>query len=139
MTPLQLLFSFEGRVNRAKYIAANLAITLASVLLVAAVLAVTDTSRSSHGEAFSLIVMAPVLIVMLWSSFATAVKRIRDTDNSAWWLVLSFVPIASLVLSICLLVVDGTRGSNRFGEDVRDVRVRFGTGGDVPDAPAATA
>jgi uncharacterized membrane protein YhaH (DUF805 family) len=80
------------------------------------------------------------LLAILIPSIAVGVRRLHDTDRSGWWLILPtalsmaslaltgtgidlILSLASLVASVALLVfllLDGTRGPNRFGPDPKD-------------------
>lgn len=50
-------------------------------------------------------------------SVAVAVRRLHDTDRSGWWLLLAFLPIIGAIWLFILMIIGGTRGSNRFGPD----------------------
>jgi uncharacterized membrane protein YhaH (DUF805 family) len=110
------LFSFEGRINRAKYWLAGLVMCGLMLFLIMLlfvpisylfggsqklsinlnltnIFAVFDPqsyrtwSRSKLGSiAAHAIVMPPVL----WMFLATTVKRLHDRDRSGWWLVVFF-------------------------------------------------
>lgn len=43
------------------------------------------------------------------------IKRLHDLNLKGWWLLLAFVPIASIGLGNALTFVSGTAGPNRFG------------------------
>lgn len=56
-------------------------------------------------------------LAMLIPSLAVAVRRMHDTNRSGWWLLIALIPgIGALVLFV-FLILDGTRGPNRFGDD----------------------
>jgi len=100
-----LLFTFTGRINRAKYwlsLAIYLAIT---VLLIAiglimfgnSLLAIGDEETDdivvgllSRGIGFTLIVLV-VYIPMVVSGFMVGIKRLHDRDKSGWWLLVFYV------------------------------------------------
>ena len=100
-----LLFTFTGRINRAKYWLA-LAIYLAiTVLLIAiglimfgsSLLAIGDEETDdivvgllSRGIGFTLIVLV-VYIPMVISGFMVGIKRLHDRDKSGWWLLVFYV------------------------------------------------
>ena len=100
-----LLFTYSGRVNRAKYWLA-LAIYLAiTVVLIAiglimfgdSLLAVGDEETDdivvgllSRGIGFTLIVLV-VYIPMVISGFMVGIKRLHDRDKSGWWLLVFYV------------------------------------------------
>ena len=100
-----LLFTYTGRINRAKYWLA-LAIYLAiTVLLIAiglimfgnSILAIGDEETDdivvgllSRGIGFTLIVLV-VYIPMVISGFMVGIKRLHDRDKSGWWLLVFYV------------------------------------------------
>ena len=49
--------------------------------------------------------------IPLW---AAAVRRLHDTDKSGWFVLISIIPILGLAV-IYLLILDGSKGKNRFG------------------------
>ena len=69
-----------------------------------------DSSRYTLGT-----VMVLGYVLMIWSSLAVAIKRYHDRNKPGWWVLLSFVPIASLFVIVELGFFDGTRGTNRYG------------------------
>lgn len=52
---------------------------------------------------------------LLIPSIAAGVRRLHDSDHSGWWMLLMLVPLAGLYV-LYLLIIEGTSGSNRFGE-----------------------
>jgi uncharacterized membrane protein YhaH (DUF805 family) len=48
-------------------------------------------------------------------SIAVGFRRLHDTDRSAWWYLLAFVPFGAIVL-IVFFCLPGTPGPNRYGE-----------------------
>jgi uncharacterized membrane protein YhaH (DUF805 family) len=83
-----LLFSFRGRINRAKYwlallvfLVADIALGLVGWLLV-------------NGVAFQILSFAVNLAVFI-AGIAVCIKRLHDRDRSGWWLLLFYVgPVA---------------------------------------------
>lgn len=85
----QYLFSFEGRINRAKwwlFILVVVAYFVASMILlfvfgmIAGVLAMIWS-----------IIFCIGLVVLAFSSFAVGAKRLHDRNKSAWWLLVFYV------------------------------------------------
>jgi uncharacterized membrane protein YhaH (DUF805 family) len=108
------LFSFEGRINRAKYWLAGLVIACWMLFFVFIYLCIAvpfgapRTFNLNVNDIFSLIDPAtwrpltradiPSAIVhgigtplFLWVFLATSVKRLHDRDKSGWWMVPFFV------------------------------------------------
>jgi len=86
-----LLFSFRGRINRAKFWLACLiffgvGIVLGLIGLVA--------GNSTAFEGLS----ALVNLAMFVSGLAVAAKRLHDRDKSAWWLVLFYFSPAVFIV-----------------------------------------
>ena len=84
-----LLFSFRGRINRAKYWLAVLVFVVADAAL--GLLGwVLD-----NGLAFQILSFVVNLAVLI-ASIAVCIKRLHDRDRSGWWLLLFYAgPVAS--------------------------------------------
>jgi len=48
-------------------------------------------------------------------SIAVAVRRLHDTDRSAWWLLFLLIPIVGPIFLFTIMVHDSTPGDNRYG------------------------
>ena len=96
------LFSFEGRINRARcwfaafmWLATNFAFMMILLFVVSGILRVSGSessvvsTRTMH-PAFYLLGF-PLFAINLWMVAATATKRLHDRDKSGWWLVPFFV------------------------------------------------
>jgi uncharacterized membrane protein YhaH (DUF805 family) len=141
---LNLLFSFDGRVNRAKFWLAVPIWALATMLPPLS-LGLLGLRVSYVSVALLLLVVAlPILVSML----AVGIKRLHDRDKPAWWLLIYFfipyffapllaglmpsnessdnaelVAMAAIMLPffvwgwVELGCIPGTPGPNQFGED----------------------
>lgn len=117
----QFLFSFRGRINRAKYWLAMLVcfgwmiftvwMTFFAIKLLSAAGLLSQTPRTLHfgvEEIFSLldpatyhsltrgqvVAMIGYLIALpipMWIYLATSIKRLHDRDRSGWWMVPFFL------------------------------------------------
>ncbi|MCK1738758.1 DUF805 domain-containing protein [Bradyrhizobium sp. 138] len=139
-----LLFSFKGRLNRARYLVVELAL-----LALWGVTWLKPLFLVSSPQALSWIAAIP----MMWIDMATTAKRLHDRNRSGWWALavvvinrlsylyygaffgLSFgvdIPIAGEMLLVMLAIalsllqtwivielffLPGTDGPNRFGPD----------------------
>ena len=56
--------------------------------------------------AFYLLNLLPMLFV--------TVRRLHDVNKSGWWLFLSLIPLAGLIL-LYWLIIEGSKGENAFG------------------------
>jgi uncharacterized membrane protein YhaH (DUF805 family) len=78
-----LLFSFRGRINRAKYWLAVLVLVVAG-----AVLGLLGWVLD-NGLAFQILSFVVNLAVFI-SGIAVCIKRLHDRDRSGWWLMLFY-------------------------------------------------
>jgi uncharacterized membrane protein YhaH (DUF805 family) len=103
------LFRFDGRINRARYWLATLAMLCCMILVLVSLvkLAIAFGIRGSlsfylvgipasirvfEGDQpptswFFQIVMAPIACVFAWSYAAVSIKRLHDRNKSGWWIV----------------------------------------------------
>ncbi|PIE35958.1 MAG: hypothetical protein CSA54_05045, partial [Gammaproteobacteria bacterium] len=101
----QRIFDFEGRSSRAQYwwfVLWYIIITLACGFL---------TVFLPFFSIVTIIVSIALIIPML----AVSIRRLHDIDRTGWWLLISVVPIISLII-VYFAVVPGTDGPNRFGD-----------------------
>jgi uncharacterized membrane protein YhaH (DUF805 family) len=118
----KLLFSFEGRINRAKFWLVLIGISFVELIVVGA------TGGSAYLYADSRVAMESmgpagfiplvVFIPLLWIGLAVHVKRWHDRDKSGWWILINLVPVIGGLWSLIETgFLPGTRGPNRFGPD----------------------
>ena len=74
------LFSFKGRINRAPYLAVQLALLTFWLILI-------YYSSQGKGLHFDWV----VTVTMVWINAATTVKRLHDRNMSGWWAVAIFI------------------------------------------------
>lgn len=98
---------FEGRVPRSTYCA----------MIVGVIAGVFALAFLGDGLPEAVITMLAITFTvganLLGISFG--VRRLHDIDKSGWWILLSVVPLANLILGIMLLIQPGIQGDNRFG------------------------
>src|SRR5262245_24555189 len=118
-----LLFSFQGRANRAKFWLVALLILVAEVILFAAIfLAVISGSAMTAGDPeqvaaaigpIAWIVIFVFAVVATWASLAIAVKRYHDRNKSGWWVLIVFVPVIGQIWYLVECgFLRGTAGTN---------------------------
>ncbi|HVQ09032.1 MAG TPA: DUF805 domain-containing protein [Allosphingosinicella sp.] len=120
LMPLRRYADFSGRSRRKEYWMFVLLQLLvgAAVGLLALLLGNTTTTRDQMT-----MVLNPVLVLAgLFSLFclipglAVTIRRLHDTDRSAWNLLWALVPVGAFVL-LYFYIDEGDPGPNRFGED----------------------
>jgi uncharacterized membrane protein YhaH (DUF805 family) len=118
-----LLFGFQGRVNRAKFWLVALGIFVVEVILFAAILGGAAMSGDPEQIAAAIGPLAGVVIfafavIATWISIAVAVKRYHDRNKSGWWVLIVLVPvIGGLWYLIECGFLRGTPGPNTYGPD----------------------
>lgn len=101
----QVLFSFRGRINRAKYWLAALFWIVVDIIVFGVLIGMlakdivalgSDPSAEdlvrvilSYGIGVVLVFLV-VFVPMIVSSFAVGIKRLHDRDQSGWWIVLFY-------------------------------------------------
>jgi len=98
---------FSGRASRSEYWFFVLFEILLYVVLVIADIAAFRGSMNVFSTLASLVLFLPGLAVL--------VRRLHDTDRSAWWILIPFVPIIGSIWLIVILCTRGTEGANRYG------------------------
>ena len=75
-----------------------------------------------------------VVLALLLPALAVSVRRLHDTDRSGWWYLLSFVPLAGLVLIVFWCQDSGA--DNRFGPSPKRAAAPGAPDTVAPVAPA---
>jgi uncharacterized membrane protein YhaH (DUF805 family) len=139
----QLLFSFQGRLNRKPYwmtVIATMVIII--VLLLFALILIREHRFEFAG--LTLVLLVILYIPLIWIGLAIGAKRLHDRDKSAWWLLVFYAApgilstagnrmedvgfiilhIISFGISVWAFVelgcLRGTPGPNRYGPDPLD-------------------
>lgn len=104
---------FHGRARRKEY---WLYALLYFILAVAA--AVLDKVSGTFSYETGMGVFSSLLTLALFlPSLAVSIRRLHDIDKSGWWMLMALVPILGIITLWVFFCLDGTVGSNRFGED----------------------
>jgi uncharacterized membrane protein YhaH (DUF805 family) len=107
------IWSFRGRIPRSGFWAISLSLTVFNL----AVAILVEILRKYGIEAAGLLIDGVFLVLGLWISLATQVKRWHDLNRPGWMVLLNLTVIGLPVILIFLGFVRGTAGSNRFGAD----------------------
>jgi len=102
MSLLTTLFSFTGRLNRARYWLASAAVVVAVLICIGIAFAI-DLATPAKVVLFLLLFVA-----LIWIALALAIKRLHDRDKSAWWVLMFY-----LAPSILQTIGQDTTGSTR--------------------------
>lgn len=134
----QLLFSFSGRINRAKFWLGYVLTLLIVGLLMAAAMALVPWDQfmvmdaagqpvldaegnpvlnfDAPGLVLPGILCAFAFLLSIIMSFAVMVKRCHDRGKSGWWSLVSLIPLVGFIWVIVDLgVMEGDEGPNAWG------------------------
>jgi len=118
-----LLFSFQGRINRAKFWLVHVAMWVVVAIVFSVILGSAAMSSDPQAALQSVgvvggLVLLVVYILALWIGLAIAAKRWHDRNKSAWWILIIFVPVVGpfWYLIECGFL-SGTTGVNKYGPD----------------------
>jgi uncharacterized membrane protein YhaH (DUF805 family) len=121
---MDLLFSFRGRINRAKFWLAHLGVVVVEMIILAIVFSAAGLASADFAQGKvdvglgPSIIFAILAVVVIWIGLALAVKRWHDRNKSAWWLLLPVVPVVGPIWAIVELgFLKGTTGPNSYGPD----------------------
>ncbi len=118
-----LLFSFQGRINRAKFWLVHVVMWVVVLVVFGAILGSAAMSSDPQAALQSVgvvggLILLVVYILALWIGLAVAAKRWHDRNKSAWWILIVFVPaVGGLWYLIECGFLKGTTGPNQFGPD----------------------
>ena len=102
---------FSGRARRAEYwvfFTVNLVIYIGAIFV--------DSNTGSVNKYLGLGPVSGIYaLLVLLPSAAVAVRRLHDTNRSAWWLLLTFIPILGPLALFVIYCLEGTPGDNDYG------------------------
>jgi uncharacterized membrane protein YhaH (DUF805 family) len=128
---MQSLFSFSGRLNRAKFWLILIATDIVLFAVFGVLVAMGGGSMSDDfvaaggrwvptmgGGIVGGIVAFVVWVAAVWIGLATGVKRFHDRGKTGWWVLIVLVPvIGGLWYLIECGFLRGTVGPNAYGHD----------------------
>lgn len=118
--PFRKYADFQGRARRSEYWLWTLFIIIVEVVAYALMGVMGGFSTEGSGANPLAMIVGLALFIFALAIFipslAVSFRRLHDTDRSAWWILISFIPFGGIVLLVfnCL---DGTPGPNKYGPD----------------------
>ena len=97
--------NFEGRARRAEF----WWFTLGNIIIFVVLGILTAIARIFY------VLEIIVALALLVPSIAVAVRRLHDTDKSAWFLLIYLIPFVGWIVMIVFYATDSTRGTNQYG------------------------
>lgn len=111
---------FSGRAARPEFwyfVLFSIIVDVAFWLLLFVVAMMAGPSGNSGVALISLVLTVLWLVVqlaLLVPQLAVLVRRLHDTNRSAWWILVALIPFGSLIL-LFLCVQEGDAGTNLYG------------------------
>ncbi len=59
-------------------------------------------------------------LALLVPSLAVGIRRLHDINKSGWFLLMSFIPVANIIL-LFFLAKEGDKGDNQYGPDPKAI------------------
>ncbi len=108
-------FSWRGRECRECFLAQR----VLNLMLLAGLMIGAQPILEAFGRTGEPIIAMIILILAayVWSEIAIRIRRLHDMDRPGWLVLLLFVPVCNMFLDGILLAVEGTIGTNSYGED----------------------
>ena len=106
-----LFARFDGRIGRQVYWLAQAFLIAVAALFVRPVVDPETGAVSLHIGNIGLLVLLSAMV----SSLAVGAKRLHDFNVSALFAIAYLVPALSILATLVIGLVPGTRGANRFG------------------------
>jgi uncharacterized membrane protein YhaH (DUF805 family) len=127
--PLRKYATFSGRARRKEYWLWQLFMILLFGVLMAWLIGsigpipqgatpdeIAARAQGVPAATWPITAIALASLALFLPSLAVTVRRIHDSGNSGWWILISLTAIGSLVILVFALI-DGTPGPNRHGPD----------------------
>lgn len=126
LMPYRRYADFSGRSRRKEYWMFVLLSAIVAIVCMALMLAggmsLDESGEAAPGPLFWL----GIAILVIWGvgsivpSIAVQVRRFHDQDKSGWMVLLGFIPYVGGLIVFIFMCIEGTRGSNRFGNDPKN-------------------
>ena len=59
-------------------------------------------------------------LAIIIPNLAVTVRRLHDTDRSAWWLLIMLIPLIGIIVLLVFMMLDSNAGENKFGVNPKD-------------------
>ncbi len=107
---------FSGRARRKEYwffFLFNILIAFVLGVIDGLIGTFTETGVGILGTLYSLAVFIP--------GIAVSVRRLHDTNRSAWWLLIALIPLIGAIVLFIFMILDSTPGANQYGSNPKAI------------------
>lgn len=114
LLPLKRYADFQGRSRRKEYWMFLLGVVIVSIV-VGIIEGITGMAGMIGGIYGPLTLL--LLLAIIVPAIAVQVRRFHDQDKSGWFVLLGLIPFLGGLIVLVFMLLEGTQGPNRFGED----------------------
>ena len=111
--------TFTGRASRSEYWYFTLFNIIASAVLIGLSTIIGAAAGGSDGAIGGLLVGYALYFIyflaVLLPTLAVTVRRLHDTNNSGWLILIGLVPCIGNVVLVVFMILQGTDGENKYG------------------------
>lgn len=109
---------FQGRSSRKEFWMFQL--LYVAIFVIASVFVALDTDPDEGFGALAMFAVASTILALLGllvPLIAVQVRRFHDQDMSGWFAALNLIPYVGGIVVYIMMLLEGTKGENRFGPD----------------------
>ncbi|MDE2042188.1 MAG: DUF805 domain-containing protein [Alphaproteobacteria bacterium] len=126
LMPLKRYADFQGRSRRKEYwmfILLQIILFIVVGIIAALLGGFSNVSAPNPTNPFSMLsgvtmgLFGILMLALIIPSIAVQVRRFHDQNRSGWFVLLGFVPYIGGLVVLIFMLLEGTKGPNRFGED----------------------
>ena len=120
--PLKKYAQFSGRARRLEFWLFGLFIFLVEIVYFVLLGVTGNMGPAGYGQlnglGLALVGLFSLFFLgILIPSIAVTFRRLHDTNRSAWWLLISLIPLLGGLVLLVFYFLPGTNGPNTFGPD----------------------
>ncbi len=114
-----LLFSLDGRINRAKWWLGVIGVSVVSNIVTGLlILLIAPDLNAPEPPLIVFIIYFVMVLFTAWLMICIYAKRWHDLGKSGWWTLILFVPLIGFIWALVECgCFKGTEGANKYGED----------------------
>ena len=133
LQPLRRYADFNGRARRSEYWL--FALFVALVQMATGILSwfvggdLSEDAFATPASAIIALLYFGFCLYIFVPSVAVSFRRLHDSGRTAWWMLLVLIPILGHLVLLIFMILDGTPGANRFGDDPKGASPATGTVG----------
>lgn len=105
--------NFKGRATRSEYWWWVLFQIIVLAIPYTLLIGEAASGQAGIGTALYYLIALALFLPSLGLSF----RRLHDTNRSAWWLLISLIPLVGGIILLVWVILKGTDGPNKYGPD----------------------